>query len=226
MLTLLGRLPLAAERLRGEPLYLLALRTLEAVVDQPVILLVDPADVARVRAETTAAGSAARVVDEGSRWWESPEGQPRGLLVHDPLCPLVPAGLLDDVRRAGAARGVGAAAVRPVSDTVKTVTGGLVSGTVDREGLSVVCAPVYLPAGMAAEAARAGAPPPGRDLAELVGWLRARGPVELVEAPVRAMRVDDGSALSLLECLDAVEPGPHQASRGAGTPPAAGLPGR
>jgi hypothetical protein len=36
----------------------------------------------------------------------------------------------------------------------------------------------------------------------LVAWLRERGPVELVTAPSLARRVDDASAVNLLECVD------------------------
>ena len=42
-----------------------------------------------------------------------------------------------------------------------------------------------------------------RDLEQrLVGWLRERGPVELVVAPAIARRVDDASAVNLLESID------------------------
>jgi hypothetical protein len=40
------------------------------------------------------------------------------------------------------------------------------------------------------------------DFARLAAWLRARGPVELVRAPSLARRVDDASAVNLLECVD------------------------
>ena len=43
---------------------------------------------------------------------------------------------------------------------------------------------------------------PIADVVALVAWLRERGPVELVTAPSLARRVDDASAVNLLECVD------------------------
>jgi hypothetical protein len=52
---------------------------------------------------------------------------------------------------------------------------------------------------------------------ELLSWLRGRGPVELVKGPSLARRVDDASAVNLLECVDEVGRRVHT-EPGGGTP--------
>ena len=67
------------------------------------------------------------------------------LLVHDPLCPLTSAEFLAEVRRAGHHKpGVSLAAFRPVTDTVKTVVDERIHGTIAREGLAALLAPVLV----------------------------------------------------------------------------------
>jgi hypothetical protein len=91
-----------------------------------------------------------------------------------------------------------------VTDTVKTVVDERIHGTIDREGLAALIAPVLVAAPVLHGAVVAGDEPPLADFGELLGWLRARGPVELVKGPSLARRVDDASAVNLLECVDEV----------------------
>ena len=137
----------------------------------------------------------------------------RALVLHDPLCPLTPVPFL---RAAVAAAGnevvVG---VHPVTDTVKTVRDGVVGGTVDRDSLWQVTSPVVLPAEVVQALA---AWPELDDFAALVDGLRDRFEVRFLEAPALGRRVDDESAVRMLETFaDELR---------AGAPPASGPPGR
>ena len=114
-------------------------------------------------------------------------------VVLDPLCPLVPgefvAELVDRVRATGRPH----AGVRPVTDTVKTMRGGLVGETVDRESLLQLAAPVVLPGPVQVP----------DTLIELVASLAE---VVFVEAPPLARRVSDVSDVRLLEALAEASP--------------------
>ena len=72
-----------------------------------------------------------------------------------------------------------------------------------REGLAAVASPLIVPGHLLA-AASADEPPPIHDFAEMVTWLRARGDVELVKAPLLGRRVEHHRAVHLLECVDEV----------------------
>jgi hypothetical protein len=122
------------------------------------------------------------------------------LLVHDPLCPLVGPDFLHAIHDLAMGRPEASfAAFRPVTDTVKTVVEGTIQGTIDRDLLVALAAPVVLGA---AVVAAADGPPPITDFADLVAWARSRAAVELVKAPSLARRVDDESAVAFLECVD------------------------
>lgn len=190
LLALRGRGALPFATLHGRPLHLHALAALVAA-GEDVVVAADPGQLATVREQ----------VAGGAAWWPQVEAmRPEGLLVHDPLCPLASPELLAGVRRDAGPGSV--AAVRPVTDTVKTASGGVVGATLDREGLAAVAAPVHIGAEVLASAFAAGEEPPVHDLAVLVRWLGARGPVRLHRAPSLARRVDDETAVHLLECLD------------------------
>ena len=137
-------------------------------------------------------------------WWAA-AGTERALLVHDALCPLASAEFLTSM--AGHSGPGSVVAFRPVTDTVKTAVDGAIQGTIDRESLAAVTSPVLV-----AAAALDGEPPLG-DFARLVGWLRERGPVELVVAPAIARRVDDASAVNLLESIDELAAGCDRSPR-------------
>ena len=141
-------------------------------------------------------------VDLGTEWAGLVDaGEP--FVLHDPLCPMTPAGFIAAcVTRAGETGRV-VVGVRPVTDTVKSVRDGVVGETVDREALRAVVSPIVLPA--AVVTALDGLPT--TDFAELVAWLRGAHPVELVEAPPEARRVANEEDLRLLEALTR-RPGP------------------
>ena len=123
-------------------------------------------------------------------------------LVHDALCPLAPPALLREVAQTvdqghEPDLGHGVAAYRPVTDTVKTARDGRIEGTIDRDRLGIVVAPVLIPSGVGR-----GEPAPPLDLARMVDGLRERTTVDLVRSPSLARRVHDLGSVALLECVD------------------------
>lgn len=128
-------------------------------------------------------------------------GEGRALVLHDPLCPLTPVDFIREAVATSEKEDVVVVGVQAVTDTVKSVSGGLVGDTVDREGLWRVTSPVVLPAGVVAELDEW----PDDDFAGLVSRLRERYDVRFLEAPALGRRVEDESALVLLEALAAEE---------------------
>lgn len=133
------------------------------------------------------------LVDAGIQWSSLALAE-EPVVLHDPLCPLTPPGFIASCV-AAAAQGSVVVGVRPVTDTVKTVEGGYVGGTVDRGGLLQVVAPVVLPPAVVAALDSL----PTTDLADLVTWLAERYPVSTLEAPAAARRVAGEDDLRLLE---------------------------
>jgi 2-C-methyl-D-erythritol 4-phosphate cytidylyltransferase len=137
-------------------------------------------------------------VDAGTTW-EAIAAAQEPFVLHDPLCPMTP----PDFIAACVARSIEGGAVvvgtRPVTDTVKVVTDGVVGQTLDRDRLTVVASPVVLPPTVVA--ALDGLPT--TDLTALVAELRRRYPVELVEAPPSARRVGSEDDVRVLEALTA-----------------------
>lgn len=205
ILALHGRDELPFASLHGVPLYLHALRSLLAASPAGVSIVVAEDHEDRVRGEVRDAGHPVPVLGRAAWWAETAPRLTGSLLVHDPLCPLASVKFLTEVRRTGNDRpGVSLAAFRPVTDTVKTVVDERIHGTIDREGLAALIAPVLIASKVVREAVAVGDEPPLGNFGELLGWLRARGPVELVKGPSLARRVDDASAVNLLECVDEV----------------------
>lgn len=127
-------------------------------------------------------------------------GEAVRVVVHDPLCPLVPLSFVQRMIEPESADV--AVAVRPVVDTIKSTEQGMIAGTVDRDLLRVVSSPVVAPGAMLADlgdltAALA-------DLTLLVAGLRAVVDVEFVVAPSVSRRIEDTSGLRLLASVDAV----------------------
>ena len=118
-------------------------------------------------------------------------------------------------------------AYRPVTDTVKTVVDERIQGTIDREQVGALVSPAVVSAEVIASAAGSDEPPPVDDFAVLAVWLRHRGEVRFVRAPSLARRVDDASAVNLLECVDelARQVRREPAAGGAGTVTDAAGPG-
>ena len=135
------------------------------------------------------------LVDTGTPWREVRDSG-RLLVVHDPLCPLVPVDFVERaVEECRSSRAV-VAGVRPVTDTVKELHGRYVGDTHAREDLMAVASPVVLPP--AVLAALDGIEP---DLAGWVATLSARFPVRFLEAPPLGRRVVDEADLRVLEQL-------------------------
>ena len=179
-----GRGALPFTPLRGRPLLHHAVETLRSVCEVTVTVEPERAEEARAAVPDGVA------LSSPGAFWAQP---PSRVLLHDCLCPLVPAGFL----RAIADRNSPAAAYRPVTDTLKDVDGDVVGGTVDRERFGVLTSPVLL--------LDLTQRPPTEDLARLVTWLRRRGPVDLVRSPPLGRRAVDHASVRLLECLDVVE---------------------
>lgn len=135
--------------------------------------------------------------------WDAVQGTERGIVLHDPLCPLTPPDFLA-AAAATAESGAVVAGVRPVTDTVKSYDAagdGRLGGTVDREQLVQIVSPIVLPAAIVAQLAEL---PHGR-FEEIVDVLRQRWPVRFVEAPPLARRVDDPESVQVLEALSRAE---------------------
>lgn len=129
--------------------------------------------------------------------WEGLVDSGEPVVLHDSLCPLTPASFITECLVRAVVGATVVVGVRPVTDTVKSVSDGLVGETVDRDGLLAVCSPVVLPA--AVVAALDGLV--SLDLAALVRDLGGRFPVEFVEAPPEARRVSSLDDVALLEAL-------------------------
>jgi len=135
-------------------------------------------------------------IDLGTEWSGLVDsGEP--FVLHDALCPMTPATFIAACLVTAVERDVVVVGVRPVTDTVKVVTEGVVGETVDRSALVSVASPVVLPPSVVAALDAL----PTLDFADLVTTLRARFPVELVEAPPAARRVASLEDVRVLEAL-------------------------
>ena len=141
-------------------------------------------------------------VDDGTPWARiAAAGEP--LVLHDALCPMTPPAFIAACLARAVEDDCVVVGVRPVTDTVKEVAGGLVGATVDRDSVISLASPVVLPASVVA--ALDGLP--SYDAVGLVGALRHAFPVELVEAPPAARRVGSVDDVAVLEALTAPEVG-------------------
>lgn len=137
-------------------------------------------------------------LDSGVQW-SSVCGAGEPLVLHDSLCPMTPVEFIAACVRQALDEDVVVVGVRPVTDTVKVVTEGLVGDTVDRDQLRAVASPVVLPPSVVAVLPE----PPNTHLAALVAELARSHRVVLVEAPATARRVSSLEDLALLEALTA-----------------------
>jgi len=119
------------------------------------------------------------------------------VVLHDALCPMTPPAFIHACLELARETGRPVVGVRPVTDTIKVVSDGLVGETVDRDGLIAIASPLVIPAAVAASLA-----PPGHDLGRVVADLAAAGHrVETLEAPSQGRRVASVEAVRLLEAL-------------------------
>jgi len=138
-------------------------------------------------------------VQDADRWWGSLSGT-LTVVLHDPLCPLVPASFLSGCLEDRSPDGEPVPALlafRPVTDTIKTVVDERIVDTLDRDRFAIVTSPVVFDHDGGGDR-----PSSTEDFAALATWLRQRGPVGMRKAPSLGRRVDDPSAVNLLECMD------------------------
>ena len=137
-------------------------------------------------------------VDLGTEWAGLVDAGD-AFVLHDALCPMTPASFIADCVRVAVSHDAVVVGVRPVTDTVKAVSDGVVGETVDRSSLVSVASPLVLPFSVVTQLDGL----PTLDFADLVAFLRERFPVELVEAPLAARRVASEEDIRLLEGLTA-----------------------
>ncbi|MCD6639995.1 MAG: 2-C-methyl-D-erythritol 4-phosphate cytidylyltransferase [Nocardioides sp.] len=135
--------------------------------------------------------------------WEVLVESEEPVVLHDALCPITPPVFIADLVRDCLATGEVLLGVRPVTDTVKVVSGGLAGETVDRDGLLAVASPLVIPPAVVAQMDRW----PGSDLGAAAATLAAAGHrVRTVTAPSEGRRVDSVEGVLLLEALGAGVP--------------------
>ncbi|HET7683325.1 MAG TPA: hypothetical protein VFK34_06630 [Marmoricola sp.] len=125
----------------------------------------------------------------------------RPLVLHDPLCPMTPPAFLVEAIELSVRTGAVVVGHRPVTDTVKPLSGdldgGLLGETVDRSALVGVTSPVVIPGAVLAELDRLRTD----DFAALVDDLARRFEVRLLQAPSAGRRVHEEADLPVLEAL-------------------------
>ena len=135
-------------------------------------------------------------VDLGTEWEGLVDGG-EPFVLHDSLCPMTPPSFIAECLVRAVEGDTVVAGVRPVTDTVKVVTGDLVGQTVDRERLRAVASPIVLPARVVAALDEQ----PSLDFATLVRELESRFGIEYVEAPAAGRRVTSADDVRVLEAL-------------------------
>lgn len=121
----------------------------------------------------------------------------RDLLIHDPLCPLTPAGFLAEAAELCAREGSVVVGYREVTDTVKRREGDRLGDTVDRTTLRAVLSPVVIPAAVLAGLDHLDP----TDFADLVAELATEHPISWLLAPALARRITEPAEIVVLEAL-------------------------
>lgn len=121
----------------------------------------------------------------------------RDLVLHDPLCPLLPAKVIAGAAAVAARSGAVVVGYRPVTDTVKVAEGDVLGAGVDRAGLRAVASPVVVPAAVLAQLETLDA----SDFPALVARLAKIAPLHWYEVPPVGRRIADAGDLVLLEAL-------------------------
>ncbi|QBX54818.1 hypothetical protein EXE58_04620 [Nocardioides seonyuensis] len=150
-----------------------------------------------------ALGEAGATLLDASVEWEALAGTAAEtgdpVVLHDSLCPMTPPDFIVACVQRSLAEDAVVVATRPVTDTVKVVSHGLVGETVDRDRLRSVASPVVLPPSVVAALPTA----PGPDLVAAVIDLARSHLVVQVEAPATARRVGSADDITLLAALTA-----------------------
>lgn len=135
---------------------------------------------------------------DASATWEGIVEAGADLVLHDALCPMTPPTFVVACLEHARSTGEAVVGVRPVTDTVKVVAGGLVGETLDRDRLLAVASPLVLPAALLPHLSAR----PASDLATAVAALAAAGHrVDTLEAPPAGRRVASADDVRLLEAL-------------------------
>lgn len=134
--------------------------------------------------------------------WTGLQASEEPFVLHDSLCPMMPAEFIARCVVTAVERGAVVIGVRPVTDTVKLLaesSDGVASvgETVDRSRLLAVASPIVLPAPVVGALDDL----PTTDFTELATLLAARFPVVTLEAPAAARRVGSLDDVRLLEAL-------------------------
>ncbi|MFL6060104.1 MAG: hypothetical protein ACJ72E_02645 [Marmoricola sp.] len=150
-----------------------------------------------VAAASWAVGEAGVQLFDASVTFDQVRESGRPLLVHDPLCPLTPAGFLAEAVQRCIAEDRVVVGYRPVTDTVKHRDGELLGATVDRIGLRSIASPVVLPARVVSARESLDA----ADLPALVADLAADQEPVWLEAPPVGRRIGSAADIVALEAL-------------------------
>ena len=135
---------------------------------------------------------------DASVTWQGLVDAGEDVVLHDALCPMTPPAFIAACLEQARASGEVVVGVRPVTDTVKVVTGSRVGATLDRDDLLAITSPLVLPAQVVARLDR----PPHTDLARAVADLAAAGHrVRSLQAPSEGRRVSTVEDVRLLEAL-------------------------
>lgn len=135
-------------------------------------------------------------VDVGTTWAGVIDSG-EAFVLHDALCPMTPTSFIAACIAQAQQHAQVVVGVLPVTDTIKTESGGFVGATIDRESLFAVASPIVLPAAVVAALDDY----PSLDFAALVTELRGRFPLAFAEAPAAARRVASLDDVRLLEAL-------------------------
>ena len=204
--------PKALVEVAGRPLVCHAVDHLRMAEAAPVVVVAPPAAVTRARQVLGSAGRHVTVVPGGARRADSVRAGLAALpeattvvAVHDAARGLASVALVRRVVGAVTGDVVAAAPALAVNDTLKTVDGDTVLGTVDRSAVVAVQTPQVFTAG-ALRAAHAAADDATDDLALVEALLadgRLAGRVVVVPGEALAMKVTHPSDLAVVAALAA-----------------------
>jgi 2-C-methyl-D-erythritol 4-phosphate cytidylyltransferase len=202
LVPLLGREPIARATFRERPLVLSAVDALSAAGVRRVVVLAAAEQLASA-AEALRGSLAVELVECPGGESDVRESVSEGdiVVVHEPLCPLVPASVLRHAVDRWEA-GTASVAVLEVIDTVKATRDGVVGSTLDRSALRIVASPVVLSGALLHDlpdlTAALSRP------ASLVAALAGRCPLRMTAASPMSMRVEDASSLRVLAAFGAL----------------------
>jgi 2-C-methyl-D-erythritol 4-phosphate cytidylyltransferase len=202
LVPLVGRGPVVSATFRGRPLVVSAVDALSAAGVRRVVVLAAAEQLASA-AEALHGSRAVELVqcpDGESRVWDSVSADDV-VVIHEPMCPLVPAAVLEQAADRWEP-GTASVAVLDLVDTVKATRDAVVSATLDRSALRILGSPVVLSGALLQDlpdlTATLSRP------ASLVAALAGRCSLDLTAASPLSMRVEDASSLLVLAALDAL----------------------